>query len=272
MTIMTFTPPSTYLLSLRPFRKAMLLAIYGSIALFNAAPVHSIAYDPTNTIHNYGQLQKLKETYDHLKKQYERQLDQLEKATQTLSSLTSDNDLGDLLNSTIEQDLRRVLPTDIQDLLGLSTPKGLVEANSAMQDLHKDIHDMYQPTDIQKLYPNENDKIQASSHQQHSQAAHAAMAVSKYDYKLANKRVENYEEFMRNLNDSPDVKASIDLLARITTENGLLLNDIARANAVNMQMIAAEHSEAIAEKERVNIFMRYNDLETDKEKKNHSAQ
>jgi type IV secretion system protein VirB5 len=71
------------------------------------------------------------------------------------------------------------------------------------------------------------------------------MAGSEEAYNSISNRIEIYESLMEELNNTQDLKASVDLQARIAAENGLILNEIMRLQAMQIQQQTAADNETL---------------------------
>ena len=89
-------------------------------------------------------------------------------------------------------------------------------------------------------------------------STYASMAASEQAYNNINDRIQIYESLLSELNNTQDLKASADLQARIMAENGMLLTELMRLNAIQMQERSAIENERIANIKRTNAANQYN--------------
>ncbi|MGH1377103.1 MAG: type IV secretion system protein [Alphaproteobacteria bacterium] len=181
---------------------------------------------------------------------YQNQIQQLDQALATYNSITGGRNLGDLQNSSAEQDLRRALPPGLQDLIGLNNASGLGASGLQTQGIYNDILSTYQPITGANLIPSDPTGSLASAHDRQSNTTYAAMAASESAYNTASQRLQGYETMLQELNNTQDLKASVDLLARITAENGILLNELMRMQSLQMQLNAANSGKKITDVRR----------------------
>jgi len=189
---------------------------------------------------------------------YQNQLQQLDTALSTYNSLTGGRDIGDLLNSSPEQDLRRALPTNLQNMIGLNNASGLGASALQTQSIYNDLLTTYNPITGEDLFPSDPTGTLAKSHDRRSQTTTAAMAASETTYNNAASRMQGYETLLGELNTSPDLKSSVDLLARISTENGLLMNEILKLQALQIQLSTTAEGQNITNTRRISNFEIYN--------------
>jgi hypothetical protein len=69
--------------------------------------------------------------------------------------------------------------------------------------------------------------------------------------------MQTYESLLSELNNSDDLKASVDLNARIAAENGILMNEIMRLNAIQIQQNSSIDNTQLMENRRAATFNQY---------------
>ncbi len=196
---------------------------------------------------------------NEMAKDYQTQLDQLEQSLDTYNSLTGTRNIGDLLNSSADQDLRRALPDDLQDMIGIGSASNLGASSLETQGFYNDLLTTYDPISGADLFASDPNGSLASAHDRHSNTTYAALAASQSSYNAASKRLEGYEALLDQLNGSPDLKQSVDLLARISVENGILMNELMKMQALQIQLSASEQGQQITETKRINSARTYNE-------------
>ncbi|MGH1379150.1 MAG: type IV secretion system protein [Alphaproteobacteria bacterium] len=194
---------------------------------------------------------------EQMAEDYQNQIQQLDQALATYNSITGGRSLGDLRNSSAEQDLRRALPPHLQDLIGLNNASGLGSAGLQTQGIYNDILTTYQPATGATLIPSAPTSSLAGAHDRYSNTTYAAMAASESSYNAAVERLQGYEEMLQELNGTQDLKASVDLLARITAENGILLNELMRMQSLQMQLNSSRQGSNLTEIQRTNKAYKY---------------
>ena len=88
--------------------------------------------DATNVAQAIAQLEQMAQDY-------QMQIQQLDQALANYNAITGGRNLGDLKNSSAEQDLRRALPPNLQELIGLNNASGLGSAGLQTQGINNDI-------------------------------------------------------------------------------------------------------------------------------------
>lgn len=67
-------------------------------------------------------------------------------------------------------------------------------------------------------------------------------------YNTSTKRIDTYESMLTELDNTADLKASMDLQSRINIENGIVLNELARTIAMQTQLLAAQNNQDLSNK------------------------
>lgn len=169
--------------------------------------------------------------------QYARQYEQLQQAINQAKAMTGTRLMGNMLNTVLDQDLRRALPADLGSLLDPSSGSFSMSAEEVVSILEV-MQERYDPVKIEDFGENA-DLPWHKAYSQHSKTTHSTLAASETAYNNTAKRVESYETFLSELNNSEDVKTTADLQARISVENGILTNEMLRMMSLQMQQQAA---------------------------------
>ncbi len=218
-------------------------------------PSHSKAqgipvYDNASVLQAIAQIEQMA-------RDYELQLRQIDQALANYNAITGGRDIGTLHNSSAEQDLRRALPPDLQELIGLNNATNLGAAGLETQGIYNDILTTYQPATGADLIPSDPNGSLAGAYDRHSNTTYAAMAASETAYNNAADRLAGYEEMLQKLNTTTDLKESVDLLARITAENGILLNELMQMQSLQMQLNSTRQGSDLTTLQRANKAYNY---------------
>jgi len=144
-------------------------------------------------------------------------------------------------------------------MIGLNNASGLGTSALQTQSIYNDLLTTYNPITGADLFPSNPTGTLAKAHDRRSQTTTASMAASESTYNNAANRMQGYETLLGELNTSPDLKSSVDLLARISTENGLLMNEILKLQALQIQLITAAEGQKITNTRRINNAQAYNE-------------
>lgn len=197
---------------------------YAQIPVTDAAQVGqnltNLGHQVTQISHMLTQIQELRS-----------QLTQLQAQTE---ALTGDYDLGQIANSTIFKELRR-LESDLGNLLSITDGTG----TGPIAELGLEALESYGRVEGTELFPNEsadNPNPLLIAHDQSRNVIAAGAGTARAIMAGADRRVDIYEAFIEAIDTTPNAKASSDLAARIAAENGLLLNDLLRMQPMNLEL------------------------------------
>lgn len=214
-----------------PSRAFATLLLAGLI--FSAPAKALIVYDPTSYSGIVAQLNQMAQ-------QYQQQLQQLNQAIQQTGALTGTRGMGSLANGTAEADLRRYLPQDWQSTLNMAGAAGLTGSAGETQSLYSSLYTTYAPVTGAAAITRDPTGPIAQALDRRTETTYAAMAASEQAYNTITPRIATYESFLKQLDTTTDLKASVDLQSRIAAENGMVLNDLLRLNSIAIQQKAAE--------------------------------
>ena len=161
---------------------------------------------------------------------YTRQNDELTQALRLVQSLTTTTAYGTGFDAALPGRLRRALPHQMRNLNSLHLPANQTTRTSA---LFGTIRDRYGLMDYDAGGPADpaitTEDAQAWRANRDAQLATAVSTQVVFD--SLDEREDSYERAMTALDSHADLKQSVDLLARLTAENGRLLMDLIRVQA-----------------------------------------
>lgn len=159
-------------------------------------------------------------------------LDDLENQAQQLQAITGTREVGSLFLEP-----RGYLPPELAELLR-NEPQGSEDVLALIEAFE----DMYVPINSTPLTTrgilSENSSM-ALSLDRATNANLAALASSQLTYNQVQTRLDSVHGLMETLDGSEDLKTSIDLVARVSAENSLLLAELIRMQALDQQARAA---------------------------------
>lgn len=194
---------------------------------------------------------------DQMAADYAKQLEQLDQAIKQTNSMTGTRDMGSLANSALESELRQYLPTTWQDTMNMINANGLPSGALNTQSLYNDLYTTYNPISGSDFISSDPNGPIAQALNRRTGTTYAAMAASEQSYNNIANRISTYEYLLDELNQTTDLKASVDLQARISAENGLVLNELMRLNAIQMQQQAAIDNEELTNYRRATTANQY---------------
>lgn len=194
---------------------------------------------------------------DSMSKDYQKQLEQLDQAVRQADAITGPRNMGSLNNSSLESELRRYLPNTWQQTMNMMNAQGLGSAGLGTQNLYSALTDTFRPLPGSEFLPSDPNGPIAQALDRRNNTTYAAMAASEAAYNNISTRIEAYENMLEELNNTTDLKASIDLQARITAENGMILNEMIRLQALQIQQSAATDNETLTTYRRATAAHKY---------------
>lgn len=194
---------------------------------------------------------------DKMAEDYQNQLEQLDEALKQTEAITGTRNAGDLVNGVLEQQLREYLPNTWQDTMNIINATGLPSGALGTQGIYNDLYTTYNPIPGAEFIESDPSGPVAQSLDRRTGTTYAAMAASEQAYNNINERIQIYEQLLTELNNSQDLKASADLQARISAENGMIMSELLRLNAIQMQQKASEDNEVLTDYRRSAVANQY---------------
>lgn len=168
---------------------------------------------------------------------YLRQNDELTEARRVMRSVTGALGLGTLHHTPQLAALRRRLPVlmyDLRRLQDLAADPDLVQALT----VHRRLTDRYGLLDDTAYAPTDPTAPYALAWADDRNAQLAAATSAEVVYQNVDQREDLYEELMTELDTRDNLKESVDILARLTAENGRLLMELIRLQSSATQAAA----------------------------------
>lgn len=159
-------------------------------------------------------------------------LEGLEQQARQLESITGTRNVGSLFLEP-----RSYLPPELAQLLRTET-----EGSQDVMALIDAFEDMYAPITSRHLTTRgviAEDSAMARALDRATNANLASLASSQLTYNQVETRLAAVEGLMEAVDGSEDLKTSIDLVARVSAENSLLLAELIRMQALDQQARAS---------------------------------
>ncbi len=158
---------------------------------------------------------------------------QLKQAERTYESMTGARGMTELLNNPAA---RKFLPEDMQAIL---------EATSELTDKYKAAGRLLKNNAWQDA------AMEAAKHLSDQESSAATdLANSETTYNRAGERIEEYQDFVDQIDESTDPKAIQDLQARIQSEQVFLQNETVRLQSMQLAQQAKRDMQAVRSRER----------------------
>lgn len=236
---------------MRKFTKNLLAAF----AIIGLGP--SIACAQGIPVYDAAGFAQLISQIDAMAEDYQKQLEQLEQAVRQADAMTGPRNIGNVANGVFEQQLREYLPNTWQDTLNMinsgTIPNGALGTKNIYQNLYSD----FSPASGADLLPSDPTNPLIKAIDRRTSTTYAAISASEQAYNNIPVRMNTYQTLLTALNESDDLKASVDLQARIAAENGIVMNELMRLNAIQIQQNASLDNETLMHQRRARSFNIY---------------
>lgn len=194
---------------------------------------------------------------DAMADDYQKQIEQLEEAVRQSNAITGTRNMGDVANGLLEQQLREYLPNTWQDTMNIINSGNVPNGALGTQSIYNDLFNEYSPLSGADLMPSDPTSNVAKAIDRRTGTTYAAMSASEQAYNNIPVRMQTIDTLLNELNNSDDLKTSVDLQARIAAENGIALNELMRLNAIRIQQNASVENEALMNSRRASSFNVY---------------
>lgn len=199
------------------------LVVTGTPARASGMPVIDVA-----------NLMQAVQQYMQLSAQLQQLQQQLAQAQQQYGSITGSRGMGGLFNSGIEQQMRQYAPGTWQQSLAVLQQGGLP---GSAADVQRAAQSFAQSQGIAQagtqVFPGSPANAQAYSASAGATAAAAGLSQAAYDQTQA--RMQRVQQYLAQINGTPDLKAAIDLNARLLAEVNEALTQLIQLQAAQMQ-------------------------------------
>ena len=186
--------------------------------------IANLAQDMQQFLQLTAQLRQLEQQYAQMQQQY--------------NSLTGSRNMGGLFNSPIEQQMRQYAPSSWQQSLNVLQQGGLpgnaADVARAAQSFARSQGLTRSGTQVFPGHGGNNADALAYTSSSNTTAAAAGLSQAAYDQTQA--RMQRVQQYLQQINSSPDLKASIDLNARLLAELNEALAQMIQLQAAQMQM------------------------------------
>lgn len=195
-----------------------------------ALPTHAQmpVTDVANTAQNAEQLVRTTAQLAELVEQGEALLRQIELMEAEIAALTTPSSYGSVANSETYRRLRRL--GNLEGVLGGDENAGPI---GRLGREHLEAYGLVAGPDI---FAGGADTPLAHAHDRSRHAVAAGAGTTRAVLAGTERRIDTLEALITAIDATPSAKASADLTARIAAENGLMLNEVLRLLAVNLEL------------------------------------
>lgn len=190
------------------------------------AEAQLVTFDPANLIQQILQIlnmiEELQNSYEDLTSQ-DAQLEELENI---FDGIIGGRGMGDIANNP---DWRRGVPGTVGDIIKM-------DGEGDYQQAIQEYYEQFQPIDQETYAPLAPNNPTALANERWNRMTAANLAASANVIADTEQRLLNIEEMIAMLNETEDIKASMDLQGRISAELGIILTETMRMMAIQQQL------------------------------------
>lgn len=231
-------------------KRALLLVVL-AVVLAAGAPARA-----DYPVIDFANLVQALQSYLQLSAQLQQLEQQLAQAQQQYQSLTGSRGMGAVFNSGVEQSMRQYAPGSWQQSLQVLQQGGL-PANAA--DVSRAAQAFAQAQGLTQtgtqVYPGNAANARAYATTAGTTAAAAGLSQAAYDQTQA--RMQRVQQYLGQINATPDLKASIDLNARLLAEVNESLTQLIQLEAAQMQVQGSTSAAALRGRVQEAAFVPY---------------
>jgi type IV secretion system protein VirB5 len=189
-----------------------------------------------------AQLQQLERQYTQMQQQYE--------------SLTGSRNMGGLFNGSSDQQMRTYAPGSWQQSLSILQQGGLPGNAATVQTAGQSFAQTQGINQTgSQVYPGSSANAQAYNASSGATAAAAGLGQAAYNQTQA--RMQRVQQYLAQINSTSDVKASIDLNARLLAEVNEALTQMIQLEAAQIQVQGSANAAQLRGKVQEAAFVPY---------------
>lgn len=235
--------------------KRVLVALLLASAVIFVAPVRATGIpvvDIANLMQALQQYLQLSAQLQQLRQEYAQQVRQYE-------ALTGGRGMGGLFNSGADQQMRQYAPASWQQALQVLERGGL-PGNAA--DVSQAAQAFAQSTGITetgaRLYPAGGGRnADALAHTASASTTAAAAGLSRAAYDQTQRRMQRVQQYLDEIDNTEDLKAAVDLNARLLAEMNESLTQLIQLQSAQMQLLSAGNAAVLHGKVQDAAFTPY---------------
>ncbi|MDB5975032.1 MAG: trwJ [Nevskia sp.] len=192
--------------------------------------------------------------------EYEQLTHQLAQMQQQYASLTGGRGMGNLYNSPLEQGMRQFAPGSWQQSLGVLQQGGLpgsaADVSRAAQTFATS--QGINQTGSQVFPGRSGNNADAVAYTNSSGATAAAAGLSQAAFDQTQARMQRIQQYLAQINSTSDIKASIDLNARLLAELNEAITQLIQLQAAQMQVAGSASAAHLRGNVEETAFVPYN--------------
>lgn len=156
-----------------------------------------------------------------------------------IAAMTGGRDLAGLIDGDVRDELMALMPGEITAIIAGG---GAPEVQARFQAMLEE----FAPLSPEELRPMDPDAAAVLARRDATERVYAAIALAEEALAQGEDVAAQYGDLIAEIDAAEDVKASMDLAARIAAENGLMIDRLTRLMATQMQAAGAVERRDIA--------------------------
>lgn len=214
----------------------------------NAIPV----YDGANHMQAVRQYLQMTAQLTQLKNQYQQQLREYD-------ALTGGRDAGSLFNESSEQRMRQTLPVSWSDALRVLENGGLPgNAEDVAKAASRFAKNLGIDESGKTLFPAaDGQNPEALAYTANTSATAATAGIGQAAFDQSRQRMQRVGDYLERINNTPDLKASMDLNARLLAELNESMVQMIQLQSTQMQLLSSSNAAVLQGRARDIHFTPY---------------
>lgn len=191
--------------------------------------------------------------------QYQQLVQQLQQMQQQYAALTGGRGMGGLYDSPLDQQMRQYAPPSWQQSLSVLQQGGLPgNAGDVARAAQVFAHSQgFTPSGTTVFPSNSGNNPDALAYTSSAGATAAAAGLSQAAYDQTQARMQRVQRYLAQINATPDLKASIDLNARLLVEVNEALAQLIQLQAAQMQVAGTANAAQLRGTVQESAFVPY---------------
>lgn len=212
-------------------------ALAGGIPVIDTASIARLALEYSELIEQGAvmdtQVGQLAEQLQQGSERFQQLTEQIEQLDTQIAAMTGGRDLAGILDGSVESALRDLAPSALSTITEGGGSAEVAERFAAMMDA-------FAPRSAEELRPHDPGAPAVLATREASEQVYAALALAQAEMAAGEDYEQQYRTLIEAIDDTDDVKASIDLSARIAAQNGLMTERLTRIIAAQIQAQTAQ--------------------------------
>jgi len=228
---------------------APLPVVAGGIPVIDAAAIARLALEFGELTEQGAsmdtQVGQLAEQIQQGSERFQQLTEQIEQLDTQIAAMTGGRDLAGILDGDVEDTLRDLAPGALATIIEGGGSSEVADRFAAMMEA-------YAPRSAEELRPHDPSAPAVLATREASEQVYAALALAQAEMAAGEDYEQQYRTLIDGIDDTADVKASMDLAARIAAQNGLMTERLTRIIAAQIQaQTAVDRRDIMRDEERI---------------------